>query len=124
MRKTACVLFSILILACSIVGCSNSEVLSIGSYVFEESIDVIKPTVSLEENNKFSFTYSALSSYLPSGTYKIDNNRLILNTEDTIGNIKIEYVFEINNGTLVFNAEQSTKIPPSLANVPDGAVFK
>lgn len=125
MKKFTLILVIVLIFSFSIVGCSNSQTseLSIGTYVFEASDDIIKPTISLEKDNKFSFTYSGLSSYLPMGTYTIDNNRLLLNTDDTADNKKIVYVFEIKNETLIFSADKSTPIP-SFANVPDGAVFK
>ncbi len=123
MRKTVCTLFFTLFFACLLAGCAESPGLPVRCYVFEQSDEVLKPTVTLEENNRFSFMYSGLSSYLPRGTYEIDQNKLILRAEDAIGDSVIQYVFEINDDTLIFQAKQSTIIP-SFASLPDGAVFK
>ncbi len=34
--------------------------------------------VSLEDSNKFTFTYSVLSSYIGIGSYEVDDGNLIL----------------------------------------------
>lgn len=103
------------------MGCSNhsNANLSVRSYVLEESKEVVKPSISLEKNNKFSFTCSELSSYIGLGSYEIDKDELILKTDDG----KNQYIFSIKDETLVFNAEKSSEIP-SFANIPNGAVFR
>jgi hypothetical protein len=75
--------------------------------------------VSLEDGNRFTFTYSLLSSYYAVGSYEIDDGNLILTTDDG----ENKYVFKIKDKTLIFNAKESSEIP-SYANVPDGAVFE
>ena len=45
-------------------------------YVYEESDDVVKPIITLLGDNKCSFTFSALSSYLGIGTYTIEDDFL------------------------------------------------
>ncbi|HEY5562385.1 MAG TPA: hypothetical protein VIK72_11640 [Clostridiaceae bacterium] len=98
---------------------ANTPNLSIRSYVLESSDEPLKPSVSIQEDSKFTFIYSGLSSYIGFGSYKIDNNNLILKTDDN----KYKYVFEMKNDTLIFNSEKSSAIP-SFANMPNGAVFK
>ncbi len=88
-------------------------------YVFEESEDVVKPSVALYENGEFSFTFSALSSYLGHGTYEISDNRMILKTDD--GNY--QYVFEMVDDALVFDADNSSS-QTWFSGIYDGAVFK
>lgn len=116
----------LLIILCTTLstGCSDlnkteilESTLSIGTYQEEDSPDILKPKITLEKNNEFIFTYSALSSYLPIGTYEIHQNSLILNTEDG----KNKYLFEIQDDTLVFDKENSS--PVTLSNLTDGAIF-
>lgn len=125
MKKTLFLLFLSLACACFLVSCSNtnSSNLPMRTYVFEESKESLKPYVTLKENNQFEFVYSGISSYLPYGTYEIDDNRLILKTDDTKGDNAIKYEFQINDGTLIFNAKESTEFP-SFTKLPDGAIFK
>jgi hypothetical protein len=85
----------------------------------QESEEPIKPVVLLEDNNKFSFPYSLLSSYIAMGSYEIDGDGLLLQTDDG----QYKYVFKIKDNTLIFNAKDSSEIPP-FDNVPDGATFK
>ena len=123
MKKICCALLSILILTILFTGCSNNANagLQMRSYVFEDSADeIMKPSVTLEDGNKFSFYYSAFSSYRPIGMYEVDNNTLTLIPDDELNNI---YVFEIANETLIFDAEKSSEIP-LFASIPDRAVFK
>ncbi|CRZ35444.1 hypothetical protein DFR55_14817 [Herbinix hemicellulosilytica] len=89
------------------------------AYVMTESEEPIKPTVILSDDNKFSFSYSPLSSYIAIGTYEIDDSNIILKTDDGL----YKYVFKIEDGALIFNANESSSIP-SYAEVPDGAIFE
>jgi len=122
LNKSICRVAAVVLLLVLLVGCSgkSSTGLQIRQYLFEESADAFKPSVTLYEDNKFSFMYSALSSYIPTGSYEIDQDSLILKPDDGMSN---KYVFEITDGALVFKAEESTEIP-QFASVPDGAVFK
>jgi hypothetical protein len=119
MKKLCCLLFIIMILVCYVTGCSDSKTnLVMGIYELQEiNTGIKKPTLELKENNEFVFTYSALSSYLPIGTYKIDNTDLILKTDDG----KNKYIFQIKGNNLVFNEGKSS--PVSFGEVTDGAVF-
>lgn len=122
MKRLYSLLFIITIL-CFATGCSNSNVteeqdLVPGVYELEESGEPVKPSVNLQDNNRFVFSYSAYSSYLPIGNYEMDKNNLILRTDDG----KYEYIFEIKNNTLVFNEHESS--PIDLGEVMDGSVFK
>lgn len=124
MRKIVFAKFLLLVLALVIVGCSNTpetadQYIPAGNYIMQESEEPSKPTVSLEDGNRFTFTYSLLSSYYAVGSYEIDDGNLILKTDDG----EYKYVFKIKDNTLIFNAKESSEIP-SYANVPDGAVFK
>jgi predicted small secreted protein len=124
MRKIIFAKFLLLVLALVIVGCSNTpetadQYIPSGNYIMQESEEPSKPTVSLKDGNRFTFTYSLLSSYYAVGSYEIDDGNLILKTDDG----EYKYVFKIKDNTLIFNAKESSEIP-SYANVPDGAVFE
>ena len=124
MRKIVFAKFLLLVLALVIVGCSNTpetadQYIPSGNYIMQESEEPSKPTVSLKDGNRFTFTYSLLSSYYAVGSYEIDDGNLILKTDDG----EYKYVFKIKDNTLIFNAKESSEIP-SYANVLDGAVFE
>ena len=124
MKKLPFRRFLLLVLTLVLVGCSNNpktteQYIPVGTYIMQESEEPVKPIVSLEDSNKFIFTYSALSSYIAIGTYEVDDDNLILKTNDG----KYKYVFKIEDNTLIFNATESSEIP-SFANVPDGTIFK
>lgn len=118
-------IFALIIISMTLIlaACSKSNKeaidLEVRAYIMNDSEEFLKPTVTLQENNKFTFVYSALSSHIPMGTYEIDNDKLILKTDDG----KEEYVFKIDNGTLIFVEKDSSKLP-SYANIPDGAMFE
>ncbi|MBE5947670.1 MAG: hypothetical protein E7261_01445 [Lachnospiraceae bacterium] len=98
-------------------------------YVYSDSIDYMKPTISLNEEEKtFSFSYSGLSSYLPYGEYELTEDTLTLYTSGGF----YTYVFDVVNNGFVFDASRSSKIPayryskdlPPEYPVPDGALFE
>lgn len=121
MRKVICLLLSCIVIVGVFVGCNSTSDadLPIRSYIFEASEDIVKPAVTLQKDSVFSFTYSVLSSYWPHGTYEINDGYLTLKTDDD----QREYIFKIDNETLVFDVKQSSELP-SYANIPDGSVFK
>ncbi len=99
-------------------------------FTYEESVEQMsKPYLSLdEENKKFQFFWSMLSSYIAQGTYEIKDNELICKTDD--GNNT--YTFEILKDGYKFVENKSSKIPKykyssdakeALAPVVDGAIF-
>ncbi len=76
------------------------------------STAVVPPTLRLyfdkEKDLRFEFCYSAFSSYLPTGTFKMSNEELVLQTDDG----KYQYVFDIVGiDSLSFNAEKSSPLP-------------
>lgn len=88
-------------------------------YVFDESEDVMKPCVALRENGQFSFTFSAISSYIGVGEYEMTDDRLILRTDDG----QFVYTFDIAGDTIVFDAENSSDVT-WFSGLYDGAVMK
>ncbi|MBQ2880857.1 MAG: hypothetical protein IJE40_01175, partial [Clostridia bacterium] len=76
------------------------------------STAVVPPTLRLyfdkENDLRFEFCYSALSSHLPTGTFKMSNEELVLQTDDG----KYQYFFDIVGiDSLSFNAEKSSPLP-------------
>jgi len=123
MKKALYLLLLVLIFILTFVGCVNENNLDVditNVYVYEESTETIKPTITFKENNQYTFIYSALSSYLPRGSYEISDEYVVLKTDDEPG---YEYVFKIKGETLVFDSEKSSEMP-SFANVPNEAIFK
>jgi hypothetical protein len=57
-------------------------------------------------NEDISFSYDSLSSYLPVGTYKVEDNILTMTTSDG----KCEYVFLIDKDTLAFKKDESSEV--------------
>lgn len=106
--RSICFFIVLFVLLSVLCGCSEpkTENLLLGKYIFEDSEEISKPYVLLKENNKFIFEYSVLSSYFNYGTYKVENDTLILTTEDEA----YTFVFKIDNGNLYFNSELSTEI--------------
>ena len=91
----------------------------IRAYVFTESEDIIKPSVTLFDNGLFSFTFSAVSSYLSTGTYEMENDRLTLHTDDG----KFTYVFDMVEDHLEFDTDASSEMLWS-SKLYDGAVLE
>ncbi|MDY0236563.1 MAG: hypothetical protein RBR71_11060 [Gudongella sp.] len=120
MKKALFLLFAIILGV--FAGCSNNPEtiehdVAVGTYVMESS-DALKPYVVLKDNNEFSFTYSIYSSYWAIGSYEENDGGLILKTMDG----DFEYVFEIDEKDLIFNAKESSELP-SYANITDGTIF-
>lgn len=110
MKKS--LLFITIVIALNLfTGCSKGDdkQTDIRYGLYEVSLDseVLCPSIELSENNEFIFNYSFLSSYKPMGTYVVKDNILTLSTSDN----KNVYIFEIVDNKLVFNEEESSKIP-------------
>lgn len=79
-------------------GCtSQSNTLKEGKYVLFDSEQKEWAWVILEKDNQFEFNRSMATSYRPTGTYKIEENILILfiNDDET-------YRFNIKDDQLIF----------------------
>jgi len=113
----------IVLLCMSFCGCSsnNPEPLIAGKYELEKATGATAPYLLLRGNNGFIFNYSNFSSYFNQGTYKIEDNTLILTTADEA----FTYTFQIIDGNLYFNLKQSSKIIECKGEpaIEDGAKF-
>jgi hypothetical protein len=89
-----------------------------GLYVMADSQAVIKPSFTLYANGKFTFSFSALSSYFGIGDYILEKGRLLLLTEDG----RYEYRFQEVDGNMVFDAEGSSDML-WFSDMKDGSVF-
>lgn len=124
MKKSLIALLVITVLAVSLGGCSKEEALDlpIGTYEMKDTSQILTPYINLKDGNEFIFVFSALSSQLPIGTYSIVKDELVLTIDDEE---KITYVFKIDNGDLVFQADKSASIPKfeKEDSIVDGDIF-
>lgn len=107
-KRSVCLMAGVvlfLLTACNI----NDETTMVenGTYVMahEASEAAILPRVTISDD-QISFTYDMLSSYLPVGTYTIEDHRITMLTDDKLH----QYVFQIEGETLVFLENQSSKV--------------
>lgn len=106
-----------LLLLALITGCSKlykTEEPKTGMYIMQGAKFELQSWVLLEEDNKFQFNRHAATSYLPTGTYSINGNKLTLNVNENES-----YSFSIEADTLIF--ESSTTVD---ALVEKGTVYK
>lgn len=110
MKKTSISFMMVLtILLLSACNYNNADTVKNGTYVLEKEKKASKylplsyVTISDDE---ILFTYDLLSSYLPHGTYSIDDGKLTMKTDDN----KYVYVFEIHGDNLVFQKNESSAI--------------
>jgi hypothetical protein len=111
--------------SCSPENDQKDTYLKTGTYIIENSNGIIAaiPGLTLEEDNKFVFTYSVLSSNIPSGSYEIKDNKLVLSV-DAASDEPVFFVFEIDGEKLIYRQGQSTELPAFAHNeIYDGAVF-
>ena len=87
-------------------------------YAYRDSENIMLPSVTLYEDNTFTFSFSAISSYIGIGTYTVEDDVLTLNTDD--GNYT--YTFIMKDDTLIFDAERSSKTL-WYSGLKDGAVL-
>lgn len=122
MKKIIVLCLSALLPVLLFTGCNSSlpESATARLYSYSASSEpVIKPSLELREGDRFTFTLSPLSSYLPVGSYEVRNDTLLLKTD----NGKKAYVFRIRGEALIFDAENSSALP-DYADIPDGAAFR
>lgn len=109
MKRLFSILIVILIIS-SMTACgSQKEITSVkdGVYVLEQigADEAMLPSLTISDGN-IIFSYDFLSSYLPYGTYTIEDNIMIMKTDDG----KYKYVFEIDGNTLIFQKEDSSEV--------------
>jgi hypothetical protein len=91
-------------------GCNSNNDVKNGTYFMEVETEADIPPYVTISDNKISFTYDLLSSYLPRGNYSIDDDILTMTTDDS----KYVYVFQIDGDNLIFQKSRS-----SLVNLKD-----
>jgi hypothetical protein len=109
MYKRVISLGIILVLIFFILYNYNNETASLknGTYVLEQSVKetVLSPRITIS-GDEIIFSYDSLSSYLPIGVYKIEEDLLTMTTNDK----KYKYVFEIDGDKLIFMKNESSKV--------------
>ena len=122
MKKNITITLIILLLFL-LCACSASS-LKTGTYSAAAGDDLLpSPYITIEDNNRFSFVYSFLSSYIPMGTYEVKNGKLILSAERE--DQDEHYVFDITDGKLIYRQSESTPIPDFAAKeMYNGIVFE
>ena len=98
-----------------------------GSYIYESEHDFAVLYLD-PDNNTFSISLSAISSYWAHGKYTEKSGYIICKAADNTGNT---YTFRREKDSLVFVAGRSSEIPQwassdrkATERVPDGAVFR
>lgn len=86
-----------------------------GKYKFVASEEVLKPFVQLDEDGGFVFEYSIVMSSIPTGDYKVENDRLVMKRQGT----DAVYVFDIQGDNLVYDKDESSD-----TGLEDKAVFE
>lgn len=100
----------------------TDSILKYGAYKLVTDEEHSLAGIHIEED-LMSFSYHALSSYCPTGSYEVEGDMLTLTTREE----KI-YRFRIDGDCLIFVAEGSEPIPQfeleGVTDVTDGAVFR
>ena len=99
---------------------SKEEITPLEGYIYVADVDEMMPArITLFDDGTFSFFFSPISSYLGTGSYTVEDNRLTLSTRDIV----FTYVFDIHGNTLVFDADASST-QTWFSNLYDGAKFR
>lgn len=117
MKKPMIYFMLILIVITLISGCSTEDKNTepkIGKYVLQGAETEDWAWVILKENHQFEFNRNITTSYIPMGTYKVENQTLIL-----MSNINEVYYFTIDRDELIL---QGSKLTDQL--LEDHSIFK
>lgn len=103
------------------VGCTSAHDSSVhyiaqGTYVFDSPMAPGRSYVILREES-FIFMISPLSSFLPSGTYAVEDGNLVLTAS-----CGINYVFLIGYDAIYFVESESASLP-AYAHIVEGSRF-
>ncbi len=82
--------------------------------------DYLLPSVTLYENNTFTFFFSLISSYIGHGTFTMTDDRLVLETDAGDGFV---YAFTVQDDTLIFDEGASNGFL-WYSGITDGTVFE
>lgn len=119
------IILSILLLttACN---SSNEEVtVKEGKYVLDqkETEDLMLPYINIVDDD-ISFMYDPLRSYIPYGTYIIEDDILTMTTNDE----KYKYIFKVDGDKLIFQEKGSSNVSlfdnRIVVKVENDAIFK
>lgn len=121
MKKIICLILSVSFLflaACSDNGSSNNTAPGYGIYQMTEGENPNSSKLYFRNESRFSIQYGVHSE---GGACTIENGKLTVD----IGNSDCFYVFDIEDGNLVYNADKSSPSEEFVAdgNITDGAVF-
>ncbi|HHV10118.1 MAG TPA: hypothetical protein GXX75_07560 [Clostridiales bacterium] len=70
-----------------------------------ETDAVVSPYITISDEN-ISFSYDALSSYWPYGTYTVEDGVLTMTTYDE----RYKYVFRLDDDKLIFQKKESSSV--------------
>jgi hypothetical protein len=124
-KFAASILFIITGVNILLSGCAKTVYgVSEGIYVMQGTQDETpKPAITFNvEERTFSFTYDVLSSYLPCGSWDIEDEKIVAKTDDG----KYTYIYEVvDNNTIRFIQKGSSPITTVEGDTPvtDGAEF-
>lgn len=126
MKRTWVILIIIIVLLLTACNSNNEKTtVKVGTYVLEqtETDGALLPNVNVSDND-ITFTYDCLSSYLPHGTYTIEDDILTMITDDN----QYKYVFQVDGDKLIFQKNKSSKVNLTDArfgiSLTDNAIFK
>lgn len=102
--------FLLMMISIILVGCKSEqsvETIKNGTYIMEgKEVDaVLFPSITISDN-EFTFVYDLLSSYMPRGTYSIEDDLLMMTTDDK----QYTYVFEIDGDNFIFQEDKSSLV--------------
>lgn len=112
MKRDYKLIVSITCIVLAFAGCGKNVRILPGTYqMAAENITsddaVFLPSLILETDNTFAFSYDPLSSYYPYGTYEVKDGILTATTQDGL----YQYVFEvIDENTLKFRQDGSAEV--------------
>ena len=95
-----------------------------GTYVRENQNDIMPFSITLNEDGRYQYLECGISSHIGMGGYTFKNNIVTLvdgNIPGVNGSLTRTYKFRIEDGKLIFLAEESDDF--MYIKLPDGAEF-
>jgi hypothetical protein len=93
-----------------LTGCNSNhdtQTVKNGTYIMAQGSTetIFIPNVTISDD-KISFSFDPLSSYLPRGSYSIEDDILTMTTDDNM----YSYVFQIDGDNLIFKKDESSLV--------------
>lgn len=106
-RLTGIIIILVLIALSACNASDKSIAIKNGTYYYEQSGEEqgFSPYVTISDHD-IIFSYDALSSYMPIGTYTVEDNILTMRTDDK----NYTYVFQLKKDQLVFLKDDSSAL--------------